>query len=475
MSRPRNILTYLDHLYRLDYKEHPVSTSTLLCNKEFFGTLTDSGRRIFPIWMDKLTEIGREDSKYQIVFTGAIGTGKTRAAVWGALQVMQRIMCLKDPYGFFNLAGGGKMAVVVFNLTKGLSESRAYSIMQEFLLASPWFVARGTPTPKHNPTKLVLPLFSYVLASPYTPGQGTVGEDVVIAIMDEVDDESSSEGMKQRILKGYDKTVRRFETRFVDEIYKESLGKFFLVSSKSERLSFLNTFIAERRQSQHVYVVDIPYWEARPNVNFSGRRFSVQLGDVYTPSKVITTSSELALAHKKGLDIIKVPVEYFEDFDRDVVGSLRDIAGVSVAGLRATKLFAAEKLVRDCIDPTKPEPMSRTTIEIGLDDDVDLIHFLDISKVRMPKSVERFIHCDISYASGGDCMGLAMSGISHWTTTEVMLPDGRFERRKVPVVETDFAFRLKARPGDQIPLFKMRKFILDLRAAGFAIKKFTAD
>ena len=53
--------------------------------------------------------------------------------------------------------------------------------------------------------------------------------------------------------------------------------------------------------------------------------------------------------------------------------------------------------------------------------------------------------------------------------------DGSIAKTRVPIIETDFAFRLKAKEGDEIPLHKIRELLLDLRANGFNIKKFSSD
>jgi len=62
-----------------------------------------------------------------------------------------------------------------------------------------------------------------------------------------------------------------------------------------------------------------------------------------------------------------------------------------------------------------------------------------------------------------------------WKEVNIELEDGQFEVRKVPIIETDFAMRIKGKPGDQIPFSAVQKFILDLKLVGFNIKKFTAD
>jgi len=152
---------------------------------------------------------------------------------------------------------------------------------------------------------------------------------------------------------------------------------------------------------------------------------------------------------------------------------LRDLAGVTVAGLRRRKLFASERFIIDCFVPSWKDPIAMPTIVVGLEDEVDFIRYLDLSLIRMPKNVPRYIHCDIAFTN--DALGLSMSGVAEWTDSSLEEEDGTFSSRRVPIIETDFIMRIKARDGDRIPIHKMRKFIFDLKAEGFRIKKFTSD
>jgi hypothetical protein len=67
-----------------------------------------------------------------------------------------------------------------------------------------------------------------------------------------------------------------------------------------------------------------------------------------------------------------------------------------------------------------------------------------------------------------------MSGIKSWDLHKIRQANGSYKEKKVPLVETDFAFRLKAPEGDQIHFAKIRDFILALAGRGYDIKV-TAD
>lgn len=463
--------SHIAYLYNLDYKEIPVDIMTFISSSEFLGSMLGKGKLVYKPWVDMLLDVMTEDTILEVVLTGAIGTGKTYGSTIGIAYTMYRVMCLRDPWGYFGLADGGKMSVVFFNLTKSLSDSGSYATLQNFILNSPWFLKHGSIRGREN-TYLDIPLFQYKLGSPYARGFGTLGNNVIAASMDEIDNSSDSAKQKDKLIKAYEETVRRFKSRFV--VNEETLGKFFLSSSKQDGASFLNIFIKQRQNSKHVYVCDVALYEAKPK-NYSGETFSVMVGDSFVPSKILDYEQDVMKALTDGHKVIQVPVEHREDYINDIVGALRDISGVSVEGSRRFKLFASELFLKECYDEDKVDPIEMMTVTTGLQDPVPLIKHINLDAIRTSRGTPRYIHMDIAFSGNGDAMGLSMAGVSGWKTAMVEHEDGSFTKQKVPIVETDFVMRLKARPGDEIPIHKCRKLVLDLRSAGFNIKLFSAD
>jgi hypothetical protein len=410
-----------------------------------------------------------EPTKYLPIFTGAIGVGKSRAAIIGMAYVMYLHLCLRDAFAYYGKAGGGKMAVVFFNLNMTLGSSKGFRILQNYLLSSEWFRSRGRVSGTVE-KRIDFDLFEYVLASPYA--QSELGQDVITALMDEVDSPKAGLQVKQKIVSSVQSALTRFEDRFV--FNGQSLGKFFIVASKQENLSFINAFIAKKRGHKAVHIVDIPKWEADENEFKDCIKFPFLVGDMYSPSKIIT-SEEVSEALSNGFQVIWIPEQFRRAFEEDPIGALRDLAGISASYLRKNKFFKSEKYLTNCYDPTKENPVSVITIYLGKkESDKDLMYYLDTNKIRMPKFIPRCIHGDIAFKH--DAYGLSMSGVSGWKEIPRQMDDGSTKNDKVPVIETDFVMRIKAPENDEIDLGKVRKFIIDLKKIkGYNIDLCTFD
>lgn len=466
-------------LHRL-YREVPVDIDTFITDPRYMGGITHDAEghcSVWPRWRHEIRQIFADDHKYIHVLTGAIGIGKTRTAILALCYVLYRILCYRNPQTALGAQKGGKLTVVFFNLTKSMSDSRGYGLLMEYLLSSPWFLDIGKKMGSKDNPYIKLPFVDFRVASPLMKGFGVQGLDVIAALMDEVDNPEASEKHQKRVVEAFDSAYERLKSRFVYQ--GKCRGRFFLVASKQDKVSFLNTFVAKMQSSPVIRVVDMPQWEAqagRRGNKYSGKGFMVSIGDPYHPPVIIETRAQLNEIRKLGFQTIIVPVEEKDVFQRNIVTALRDVAGISVSHIRSTKLFPAESSIMVCMDRTISNPCKVITIKVGLHDKIDFTKFLDFSSITVHPNIPRFIHQDFSYSGNGDATGIAMSCLKGWTDRNRELPDGTFKKEKLAVVHTDFVLRIKGKPGDRIPQHKIRQFILDLRDVyHFNIRLYTAD
>lgn len=141
----------LKELWEVDYNEIPVSIDEFICNPHYLGKSTRNGESIYPYWRKKYREIFDQHLAYEeIILSGAIGVGKTRTAVVCLAYLLYRLMCLKNPQEYFSFNEGDKITIFFLNINLALAEGVGYTTLHEYLLASDWFLERGTVTGRVN-------------------------------------------------------------------------------------------------------------------------------------------------------------------------------------------------------------------------------------------------------------------------------------------------------------------------------------
>ncbi len=142
----------LSLLWKQDYDEVPVSIEQFITDDEYLGKSTNKGTALYPFWRDILSEVYKPGAKYfEVIFSGAIGIGKTTIAVIGIAYMLHKLMCLKVPSAYYELTPGSKIIVAFFNITLDLSRGVAFNRLQEMLQSSPWFMKRGNLTGQKHP------------------------------------------------------------------------------------------------------------------------------------------------------------------------------------------------------------------------------------------------------------------------------------------------------------------------------------
>ncbi len=127
-----------------DYEEVPVDIDTFIEDNRYIGKTTRQGSTIYPYWRKVLRNIFDPKNHYtEIVFTGAIGLGKTTIAIIGMAYVLYRLLCLKNPQEFYKLQENSTIVLAFFNVNLELSGNVAFGKMQSMLKESPWFLEHG--------------------------------------------------------------------------------------------------------------------------------------------------------------------------------------------------------------------------------------------------------------------------------------------------------------------------------------------
>jgi hypothetical protein len=186
---------------------------------------------------------------------------------------------------------------------------------------------------------------------------------------------------------------------------------------------------------------------------------------------------------REGEQIIEVPETFRESFETGLDPAIRDLAGVATAALN--KLFKRREIIK-IADGKYVNPIQPETIEIGLQDTLEISDFFDTELVGKYNNIERilmnhpragrFVHVDL--ARNGDCVGITSLCIPFYYHKKLPHTDDNTKQidLKLPFIFVDFFCRIKAPKLDEISFEKVRQFLVWLRDnMGYQIQRISYD
>lgn len=466
------------NLWLADYNEIPVSIDEFICNDKYIGKYTDHGKSIYPYWRKTYRKIFDPSLAYEeIVFTGAIGVGKTKTADVCLAYLLYQLMCLKNPQKFFRMNEGEEISIFFLNITLPLAEGVGFNALHKILIDSPWFRERGTITGRtnlrYNPPNRITIKFG-------SKSDHALGQQVFAALMDETDftrgaiKGNNALDAKNEIMKTYNAVKERMNSRFIKNGVQ--YARLFLVSSKKSDQDFIEAYIQKLRsegQDKHLLVIDEPQWVIKPENTYSKEKFPVAVGNKSLQSRILPddiSEEELDAIKKQGYRILWVPVNFKQSFILDVNTALMNLAGISVIG--ATTFFNY-KMFSQCYVKEYTNPFTTEILTIGMDDDLQIYEFFKLEKVPLQvRSMPLFIHIDASLT--GDKTGISCVAVSG--AKESQIYDGANETVSTEMTYKHvFTVAIKAPQGTEISFEKTRRFIYWLRANSFNIVAISLD
>lgn len=148
----------LDSLYMEDYEEIPISFNQFIDDPFYLGSATDNGTAIWPAWRQEMNYIFDPLNQiYLSMFSGPIGVGKSTVACWGIDYMLYKLLCLKDPARFHNLAPDERIGVGLFNITLSKGYGVAFEKINTALKKSPWFLKHGEIIGSSDRTSIFYP------------------------------------------------------------------------------------------------------------------------------------------------------------------------------------------------------------------------------------------------------------------------------------------------------------------------------
>ena len=465
----------LEELKYADYAEIPVDIETFLHDRQYLGNaLYDQDGRftVFPYWEEKLKEIFPTNiaTAYNtVIFTGAIGLGKSTVSVICLLYLLYRLLCLKDPYLHFGLQPIDKITISLMNITIENAKGVALDKMNQMILSSSWFMSHGEMT---GTTNLVYKPEKHIEVITASSNNQVIGRAVFGNFSDEVNwgITNDTEKLKKKYKQLIAQIDARMKSRFLRGTYLPTMN--IIASSKNNEQSFLDEYInlKKKNESKNTLIVDEPQWVVDDRKN-TEEKFFVAIGNRFLANELLPRDSSKTLLDEyraKGYSILGVPMGYLEDFQQNIDQALMDIAGIATAS--ATKYISGVRWNEIKTDKYK-NPFVKEIIEVGTakDDVAQYSDFFDIS--RVPPEMRHkptFLHFDLSIK--GDKTGIgAVTAVGKKPSIE-----GADASRDM-LYRVAFSVSVQAPKGYEISFDKARTFVRWLRENGFNIRGVSFD
>jgi hypothetical protein len=431
-------------------------------------------------------EVGRRFLCNGVVVSNSIGYGKTYFASIGICRVLYELSCMVNPQRSFGIAEGSGVVVTVMSVTEALAQKVSFENVATKIKASPYFQEHFPFTSSKKELKFPNAVFVAARAATDT---SALGLNSIAGMMDESNFLSSvvSSNKSQPLSLAdtiYTTIKRRMKSRFGR--MGRLPGILFLVSSKKTKDDFTARRVEQSLSDPTVFVRDYSLWDVKPDEYHSSKRFWVFVGNENTLSRILEPGEEVALKEHpiEGSVLIEVPEDYRQDFESDLEGSIRDLAGISTTSVNP--YIQQRQKIRDAVVAGRRHPFSTEVLDLSrrgffLRDQM-VAKFVDrispgVTEERIAPllnpGIPRRVHIDPSLR--GDATGLCMAHVHGYK--DVVRRNRQQEKfiERAPIYVVDLFLRIEPPMGGEILLSDVRALVYELTKMGYPIVGVSLD
>jgi len=433
-------------------------------------------------------EILSEKSNYtQVVEYGCTRSGKSFLNRMLIHYIIIYVHCLRHPQLYYNLSPTTNMSIYIMSFVAEKVNQLLLKPIYDILMMSPRFIkvdrqdAVAIKQKEVGFDKIVwskaatfgkLTLESRLSLNIGTNFLDFIGADLLYLSVSEINFFIQQAGVShEQIFQLYTDGLERIKAT----VGNNYLGMVYLDSSANDIENPIEKYILSDLQKQEgVFFKSRSRWEARPYLYpkwlETKETFKVCTGDGTTAPKIITDDKQLKDINKKL--IIEVPIDAKPDFERNVVKSIKDIAGLPTQ--RENRLIQDSLLIENLFSNEFIENIEGAVIADSASSPEKLIwnqiqsrFFIKTieGKYRIKRAYRepRWVYVDPAHSANGDLAGIAMGHKERST---------KFEKT---IYVLDFAFCIA--PGKNgINLAAIENFVLDLKYEGNVyVKYFSSD
>lgn len=481
----------LDQLWEMDFHRKPPTVMEFMESSEYLGDIlspkTGEGENgLYRKWKDAFVKDFSTPGVQQVVLSGGIGLGKTWFAVAVTLYKLAFCLCLKHPHAYFGISRASAITLSFFSITQKQVMGGIFGDCVKFIRSSPYFCSHihdTVKTRKYADRRIEFAGGDIVIEAGSQLSEA-IGRNVLVSVIDEINFRLEKDAAKAAhdIVESIH---RRMKSRFRDG--DSHPGLLILISSAKDADDFLVGYMEQQRNDPSVRIYEYPWWEVVGPYkhHYSGKTFLVDTGDNMILPRILDEDVEATEIPPGRL--LYVPVEHRTEFEMDLTGAIRDVAGRATG--RSAKLFGQILPLLNCIDDDLQHPFKVDSVPQSIEVSEPTIQsYIDIQSMLVwrdgkgvPKrhpQAERYLHIDMS-TGAQDAMGIAMVHFGGTAAVRGFDPKTHRSQELVrPIWELDFAIRIvrdPKRPDVTLDFGRVREFICWLRLQRFNIAMVSCD
>ena len=442
--------------------EH-VDLVTFVEDTDFLGMKGEIYPKVWP----ELLEInsGHYD---EAVLTGSIGCAKTSIALLTQAWSLFQLSRYPNPQALYGLQKSSEIVFIFQNISATLAKVVDYGRFKEMIDNCTYF-KEVFPYDRDLKTSLKFP--NRIEVKPVSgTATAAIGQNVFAGMIDEVNYMDVIERSSQAVDGGvynqadslYNAIARRRKSRFL--MSGQGLpGVLCLVSSKRYPGEFTEQKKEERENDirvngfSRIYYYDKRSWEILPEDRFSKETFKVFIGDESRQPRIMEEEEKVKKNDKEL--VLYVPVDYKNEFNKDLTEALREIGGISV--LSHFPFLHNRELVFSGFDNDKKSILTADSANF---DDKPLGFYKKFQDQRWP----RWVHVDLGLTS--DSAGVVCGYVSHFK----LLNMGDYFGY-MPYIKIDFMLEVTPIRNGEVQFNKIRDLVVKLRKNGLPIMWVTYD
>ena len=396
-------------------------------------------------------------------------TGKSTVGTFILIRKLYEISCYRNIAGLFDLMSSASVVFMYFSLTKQQAELTGFRQFRETVDSIPYFQEHFCRNMKLSS---ILEFPENVVFRHGARLTDQIGSNLIASIMDEAnffsnDGSAADAGALSAIQELHMAVLNRGASRFMANGVNSSIS--VLISSPTYSSSYTQQRIEASIGNPHAKVFRCRLWDCKPD-KYSKERFYVFLGNEKVDPFIIRDVEDLNNALeaemckpylgndlKEGIatmpprmreKIDSIPIDFRDKFEQNLLQSIMDIAGKSVAP--SGRLFSSRKIWNACISDSIPQVFTKNELSITTEDDSDrntLQYYLK-DKFIDPH-LSHYIHIDQSYAHDSTGFAICHRGESVERNGSLM-----------PTIVIDCALRINPPPPPKkISISRVRSFI----------------